>query len=815
MMGDERGSPGEFVSVDETTTRVIAERRQAFLLALEEKLRGLSTPKDVMTAAVEVLTEHLAVSQAGYAVVDRGGQYAVVGEASASGRASSTSPSYYRIDDYGPVLAQAVRGAGVVVEDISSDPRLAMPATRVDGPIRALVVEPIVKEGRTEGYLYAAHSEPRRWTEAELALIRDAAERTWASVERARAEEALRQSEERLAEVLTAARMAAWTWDPISDHTIASDTASDVFGLLPGESLESSAQGFQLVHPDDVERHRTLVQRAGERGESWHSEFRIIRPRDGQIAWLEERATAAREADTGLVRMTGLVWDITERKQAEEHRREAARALERQLRIFDTTLSSINDFAYIFDKQGRFCYSNQPLLDLLEITLDEIIGKTFFDLPYPHDLAERLQRQIQQVFDTRQTVTDETSYISPQGIAGYYEYIFNPVIVADGSVEFVAGSTRDITARNQAEEVLRESEERFRSFAENSVDGLWIADAATRRLTYLSPAFDRIWGLPREMILGDLSRWEALVHPEDRTSALGAISRVIDGETVVSEHRIIRRADRVVRWIRDMGFPIRDETGVVLQIAGIAQDITELRNLEQAREEFLSSAAHDLKTPLTSIRGHTQLAQRWLARHGGVDVTPVLDALAQIMKGTDAMLGLIGELADVTRLDMGGALDLHPQPIDLIALVRDSIAAQQSATSSPIELEAAAPELVARVDAARIARVVDNLLSNAIKYSPDGETITVRVARDAGVPVSGSCAVIAVADRGLGIPAADLPYLFDRFMRASNVMGRIEGTGIGLASVRGIVEAHGGTVEVESREGIGSTFTVRLPLEAL
>ena len=135
-------------------------------------------------------------------------------------------------------------------------------------------------------------------------------------------------------------------------------------------------------------------------------------------------------------------------------------------RIFDTTLSSITDFAYIFDKDGRFAYANQALLNLWGLKLEDAVGKNFFDLKYPDDLALKLQRQIQQVFTTREIVRDETPYTSPTGVTGYYEYIFSPVIDEVGNVEVVAGSTRDITERKRTEQALRESDERYRMLAD-------------------------------------------------------------------------------------------------------------------------------------------------------------------------------------------------------------------------------------------------------------------------------------------------------------------------------------------------------------
>lgn len=140
--------------------------------------------------------------------------------------------------------------------------------------------------------------------------------------------------------------------------------------------------------------------------------------------------------------------------------------LERESRLFNSTLSSITDFAYIFDRAGRFIYMNQALLDLWGLKLEDAVGKNFHELHYPPALADRLQSQIQQVFDTKEGIKDETPYTSPTGAGGYYEYIFRPVFDDQGEVEAVAGSTRDITDRKRMEEELRESHERYRVLAE-------------------------------------------------------------------------------------------------------------------------------------------------------------------------------------------------------------------------------------------------------------------------------------------------------------------------------------------------------------
>jgi len=141
--------------------------------------------------------------------------------------------------------------------------------------------------------------------------------------------------------------------------------------------------------------------------------------------------------------------------------------LEQQSRILDITLSSISDFAYNFDRAGRFVFVNQPLLNLWGLELGEALGKNFFELKYPRELAARLQEQIQKVVNTGEGITDETEYTSPTGARGYYEYIFRAVFDGEGNVELVAGSTREITERKRVEAELRQSQERFRHLAES------------------------------------------------------------------------------------------------------------------------------------------------------------------------------------------------------------------------------------------------------------------------------------------------------------------------------------------------------------
>jgi PAS domain S-box-containing protein len=296
------------------------------------------------------------------------------------------------------------------------------------------------------------------------------------------------------------------------------------------------------------------------------------------------------------------------------------------------------------------------------------------------------------------------------------------------------------------------------------------------------------------------------------TSELPLQRSLLGGEIVRAEQFLLRNA----RDGRDVpvlanSTPLRGPDNRIAGCVIIFQDIAAIKDLERQKDDFLASAAHDLRNPLTSIKGRADLLRRQIVRADLPNAERLLAGLGQIEASGTRMAALIDTVMDLAQLQMGRPLELRRQPTDLVALVRSAVAEQQQlAEGHEIRLKARSSALIGAWDPARLERVVQNLLSNAIKYSPDGGEVLVTVSQQAAD--TGAWAVLAVRDRGLGIPPADLPRLFERFHRGGNVVGQIAGTGIGLASSRQIVEQHGGSIAVQSRLGKGSTFTVRLPL---
>jgi signal transduction histidine kinase len=222
------------------------------------------------------------------------------------------------------------------------------------------------------------------------------------------------------------------------------------------------------------------------------------------------------------------------------------------------------------------------------------------------------------------------------------------------------------------------------------------------------------------------------------------------------------------------------------------------------RDVFLRSLAHDLKTPLASLAWHTQLLRR-RAREGRLPAAALEDGLLAIEATTSEAAAAIDELHDLARLGSGDTLELHLEPVDLVALVQGEVGAHNATGGAHARLHSQLATIQVKVDAPRIRRVIANLLDNASKYSPSASEVRVTVGRDGT-----GWATLQVQDDGRGIPAADLPHIFEPYRRGENA-GGVPGEGLGLASVQRLVELHGGEVSATSVEGRGSTFTVRLP----
>jgi signal transduction histidine kinase len=248
----------------------------------------------------------------------------------------------------------------------------------------------------------------------------------------------------------------------------------------------------------------------------------------------------------------------------------------------------------------------------------------------------------------------------------------------------------------------------------------------------------------------------------------------------------------------------RPSSAVVLESRELIDEVARARAREEAtrlKDDFLSAAAHDLKTPLTTLVAQAQLLERRAMRQP--DQPTDVAGIQRIVRESKRLSSLVVELLDVTRADEGTLVGVR-EPIDLVAVARE-VCERRSTPRHPCVVEGEA-SVLGSYSRGRIAQLVEHLVENAVKYSPEGGEVRVRVWCEDGE------AHLTVADRGIGIPREDLPHVFDRFRRGTNVDDRrFAGMGLGLYICRGIAEQHGGRLWGSSEPGQGSTFQVVLP----
>jgi len=294
--------------------------------------------------------------------------------------------------------------------------------------------------------------------------------------------------------------------------------------------------------------------------------------------------------------------DITERKWREEEVIRLSLENERQACAFDLLLTSISDMTYTFDRELRFRYANKPVLDLYGIKSEDLIGKNFSDLNYPEDLIAKIRQNIQLVLDTGVPVKDETQFPTATGELRFYEYIFNPVVAGEGTVEFVVGSARDITERKQNEEKLRQSEQQLAKSQHLAHIGSWSWDLQNNKV-FWSDETHEIFGISKEQFNDSYQTIIDVFHPEDRQLIQSAIDAALSNSAPYNiEHRIIR-PDGEERFVCEIGEVTFDEAGKPVRFTGTIQDITE-RKLVGKEKELLAIEFEHQHQRLNNIIGN-------------------------------------------------------------------------------------------------------------------------------------------------------------------------------------------------------------------
>lgn len=388
-----------------------------------------------------------------------------------------------------------------------------------------------------------------------------------------------------------------------------------------------------------------------------------------------------------------------------------------------------------------------------------------------------------------------------------------------GEVYQYVGIAEDITEYKQDIEALRESEDIFRQIADNIKEVFWISSLDSKDILYISPAYEEIWDKNCQSLDKTCYSFLDSIHPQDRAFIFAILGKKTWG--VNDEEYQIIKPDGSICWIRDRAFQVKDLSGRVTRIVKMAEDITERKRIDeevckalekekelnQLKSRFLWMTSHEFRNPLTTILSSAQLIERYRKKWSEEQQ---LIHLHRIQEATQEMMAMLDDLMLLSKAE-AGKVAFQPTPLDVVQFCQQLIEQMQQGKESfqRIVFEVKTQFTISGIymDKNLLRQILSNLLSNALKYSP----------RNSIVRLTLSChedkTVFQIQDFGIGIPSEDLPYLFDSFHRAKNVSD-IPGTGLGLTIVKKCVEYWGGEMAVESEIGVGTTFTVVLPLVA-
>jgi PAS domain S-box-containing protein len=477
--------------------------------------------------------------------------------------------------------------------------------------------------------------------------------------------------------------------------------------------------------------------------------------------------------------------------------------LERSRKWLQAIMDNSPNVIVIKDFTGQYMMANRRLEELLQIEEGEITGKTDAMLFSPES-AEQHHRTDADVFARRTAITYEET-LEVNGEKRVFLTSKFPLYNSAPTPFAICAIWSDITDRTRAEEALREREADLRQAERIAHLGSWtwnVADDTSR----WSEELYRIMGVePPPVPDTAVARGGHQMPPQTMAAIRNALQVVLrDGRPHEIEMEI-KRPDGTTRWISARGDAVRNEKGEIVALAGTAQDITELKELQRQRDEWTSLIAHDLRQPI----GVITMAASALPELRQVAPDKATELIKRISSAADGLARLVDDLFDLSLLE-ARRLTLDRRWHKPQAVVAEALERLSHVTNGRRVTVTAGPGLSeVCIDQMRIGQVLGNLLSNAVKYGDKGSEIAVRIEQhDTEVEIS-------VENRGAGIPAEDVPHVFKRFVRTAKARrSGAPGLGVGLYIAKELVEAHGGRIWVESTPGQTTTFHVALPSRA-
>ena len=584
-----------------------------------------------------------------------------------------------------------------------------------------------------------------------------------------------------------------WVVDPQGRTLFSNRRMAEILGVDFESMAEQSC--FGCVYPEelaDAQRHfaRTLG------GDNRPFDFRLRRA-DGSPIWVSISCMPMNDAAGAPAGLLGLFSDISERKRAEAELRESE---ERFRNMADTAPVMI----WVTGPDKLFTFFNRTWLAFTGRSKEEELGNGWMSGVHPEDLPQCYET-FGSAFEARRNFQIEHRLRRADG--EYRRLLCSgvPRFAPGGIFAGYIGSDIDITDL--------QSEERFRELAENIDQVYWMVDLDTKKVLYISPAFEKVWGCPSTPMYGNRDWLVETVHLDDRDRFVAFVQKDRSGP-VEETYRIVR-PDGSIRWIHDRSFLVRDPDGRAYRLAGIAEDITGRRELEEqlrqahkmeALGRLAGGIAHDFNNLLTVVAGYA---------HVLLHFTPPEDSrhekLQQILSASNRASALTSQL-----LAFGRKKALQPKLVNLNNLLTNMEALLRRVIGEHIQLRTVlASDLpCVKADSNQLEQVLMNLAANARDAMPEGGEFRVRtelVQAQAGTELRrgpGPWVRIEIGDTGCGMGLDVLEHVFEPFFTTKGVG---KGTGLGLSTVYGIIQQNHGTIHVSSKPSRGTTFEILLP----
>ena len=651
------------------------------------------------------------------------------------------------------------------------------------------------------------HESHRRVEQKRLAeeLDRRVAEQTR---ELRDATEALRASEERLRLAVQASNVGLWDWDLLTNQVTFSREWKSQLGYREDEIGNDFSEWERRVHPDDLAAKMAALNACVDGTSAEYAvEFRL-RHKDGAYRWIYAQGEVLRDASGKAVRMLGCHLEITKRKEAEEAQRRAEAYLAESQRLNHTgswASDATRKVVYFSEEMSRmFGFDPKQGTPTAEQVWQRI---------HPDDRA-RVRELSDRTYHEKLDYESEFRFVLPDGTIKHIHAIGHPVLNAKGEVVEVLGTDIDVTERKRAEQELRDSETRFRTYVDHATDAFFVQDGQGRIVDVNRKACESL-GYTREELIG--------MTPLDFDSAIDDASlrqiadRVNAGEVVAFETSH-RRKD-------GYAFPVEVRSrpfwlaGSRL-VMSVARDITERKRAEEEREklrqleadlahvnrvsmlgELAASLAHELKQPIAAAVTNANTCMRWLARKEP-DLQEARETAMRIVEDGKRAAEIIDRLRSFYKKGAPAEREL----VDVNGIIREMtvlLRSEANRFSIPMHTDVAAELPRVSADRVQLQQVLMNLMLNAIEAMKDiGGELTVKSQLGPDRQV-----MISVSDTGVGLPAEKADQIFNAFFTT-----KPQGSGMGLAISRSIVESHGGRLWATANVGRGATFHFSLPV---